>query len=447
MTDIPVASPATEAPETSPHGHCENCDAVLHGHYCHDCGQSTHSPVRHVGHAIEEVFESFWHLDGRVFRTLRDLMVPGRAALEYLAGHRARYIPPLRMFVILSVLTFFIGRIMIHIEDEPVVVDAGKESVALAKLDTVEAVEKRRDEMLAEIRKAREEAAADGAALPGVDVVLITAETRIRGEAANRIGQLQRAERRARAKAGAAGDAPPAEAGAPNGAEAATTPAADPATPADAAAATATADAGATEDADAGEDGEFDGPLFAADSEAWKVDENTVNIKSLPAPANAWLNRKFAHMVANFERLEGRPDLYLQAFLGSVPSALFVLVPLFALLLKVAYLFKRRLYLEHLAIALYSHCFLLVSLTVMFLLIGLGDAVATSLPWLSTLTGIAWVLILLWMPVYLLLMQKRVYGQGWPMTLLKYLVIGSIYFWMLTLTATFMFLATMAKTV
>ena len=35
---------------------------------------------------------------------------------------------------------------------------------------------------------------------------------------------------------------------------------------------------------------------------------------------------------------------------------------------------------------------------------------------------------LLWaMPVYLLLMQKRVYGQGWVMTLLKYGVLGTCY--------------------
>ncbi|MGH8027478.1 MAG: DUF3667 domain-containing protein, partial [Pseudoxanthomonas sp.] len=52
--------------------HCENCHAPLQGEFCHQCGQSIHNPVRHAGHAIEEVFESFWHLDGRVFRTLRD---------------------------------------------------------------------------------------------------------------------------------------------------------------------------------------------------------------------------------------------------------------------------------------------------------------------------------------------------------------------------------------
>ncbi|MHB8912839.1 MAG: hypothetical protein ACYC42_09380 [Lysobacter sp.] len=26
-----------------------------------------------------------------------------------------------------------------------------------------------------------------------------------------------------------------------------------------------------------------------------------------------------------------------------------------------------------------------------------------------------------WLPLYLLLMQKRVYAQGWPMTVFKYL--------------------------
>lgn len=89
--------------------HCENCAAALHGEFCHACGQSIHNPIRHLGHAIEEFFEAFRHLDGRLFRTLRDLWTPGRVAINYLAGHRARYIAPLRLFVVTSVLTFFVG--------------------------------------------------------------------------------------------------------------------------------------------------------------------------------------------------------------------------------------------------------------------------------------------------------------------------------------------------
>jgi hypothetical protein len=101
----------------SAHAACENCDTALHGHYCHRCGQSAHNPLKHVGHAIEEVFESFWHLDGRIFRTLRDLWVPGRIALNYLKGRRVGYVQPLRLFVILTLFTFFIGKLFVHVDD------------------------------------------------------------------------------------------------------------------------------------------------------------------------------------------------------------------------------------------------------------------------------------------------------------------------------------------
>jgi hypothetical protein len=50
-----------------------------------------------------------------------------------------------------------------------------------------------------------------------------------------------------------------------------------------------------------------------------------------------------------------------------------------------------------------------------------------ALPVLSTATGWAEALLFIWMPVYLLLMQKRIYGQGWIMTTLKYLVLGLCY--------------------
>lgn len=41
-----------------------------------------------------------------------------------------------------------------------------------------------------------------------------------------------------------------------------------------------------------------------------------------------------------------------------MPTALFILMPVFALLLKLAYLGSGRLSLEHLVVALYSHAFL-----------------------------------------------------------------------------------------
>ena len=45
------------------------------------------------------------------------------------------------------------------------------------------------------------------------------------------------------------------------------------------------------------------------------------------------------------------------------------------------------------------------------------------------------------MPVYLLIMQKRVYRQGWIMTLFKYWVLGSCYLVLIGFGASFAFLA------
>lgn len=57
---------------------------------------------------MADVFESFWHVDGRIFRSLRDLLVPGRIARAYRGGHPRALHPAVAAVVVLSVITFFI---------------------------------------------------------------------------------------------------------------------------------------------------------------------------------------------------------------------------------------------------------------------------------------------------------------------------------------------------
>jgi len=123
-----------------------------------------------------------------------------------------------------------------------------------------------------------------------------------------------------------------------------------------------------------------------------------------------------------------------------VPSTLFVLMPIFALMLKIMYALKRRLYMEHLIVALHSHAFLCLSLLLMFLVMAAQDAVA---PRAHGLFHLAEVALWIWMPTYLLIMQKRVYGQGWTMTVLKYCILGFCYFVLLSLGAAFTLLASL----
>lgn len=136
---------------------------------------------------------------------------------------------------------------------------------------------------------------------------------------------------------------------------------------------------------------------------------------------------------------EGSADSWVQAMMAAAPSALFLLVPVFALLLRIAYLFTGRVYLEHLVVALYSHIFLLIMLTLAFVLSAANSWVASTAG--SLVLRACSAAVMVWMPLYLLLMQKRVYGQAWWLTLLKYLVVGTIYFMMLLVATMLVFLA------
>src|SRR5437660_1034015 len=82
---------------TAPPGtNCSNCEAVLQGPYCHVCGQLAENFHRSLSHLIQEVFESIFEFDGRIWNTLpRLILKPGQLTRDYLDGRRAFQIPPL----------------------------------------------------------------------------------------------------------------------------------------------------------------------------------------------------------------------------------------------------------------------------------------------------------------------------------------------------------------
>lgn len=86
---------------------CTNCGGAA-SDYCSRCGER--QPGHHdlsVKHFAHDVVHEFVHLDSKLFRTLRDIVVrPGFLTEEYFAGRKSRYIPPLRLFLTLFALQF-----------------------------------------------------------------------------------------------------------------------------------------------------------------------------------------------------------------------------------------------------------------------------------------------------------------------------------------------------
>ena len=100
--------PLATAPAPAPPS-CLNCDAPLLGRFCADCGQRALPPRPTLRELAAEAWGEFVNLDGKVLATLRLLVAqPGRLTVEAVAGRRARYVGPLRLYLLCSLACFFV---------------------------------------------------------------------------------------------------------------------------------------------------------------------------------------------------------------------------------------------------------------------------------------------------------------------------------------------------
>ena len=388
-----TSEPTAKASPSSP-ADCSNCGTPLLGPHCYACGQPINGLVRHFSHIIGDFLDTVFALDSRILRTLAPLLLrPGFLTQEYLAGRRVRYVSPVRLFVFLCLIAFFVAQLSTDwsvggSDSADGTTPASVMNGDMERAQTVEEVERIRAEALANLEESRKESAN----VPGLDGALSGVEQIVNQSARLRIAELQ-------------GKAPPT------------------AVPAE-----------SDESRESGISG------LVGD---WDPEADPVDIEGLPDSTNAWFTYKFAHMAENIKRIEKDPNLFKDALFGAIPSTLFVLLPIFTLLLSLLYLFKRRLYMEHMIVALHSHAFLSLAMLLTLLTMDLQPWAAAKLPLLGGLLDILFVVLVAWMPIYLLLMQKRVYGQGWPMTLVKFFILGNAYFLLLSVGAVITVLASL----
>ncbi len=98
---------SAHAPHSAGRTHCQNCAAPLQGPFCHQCGQHDIDLHRSFGHVFMEALESFLHFDGKFFTDTRDLLFrPGVVTRDFNEGRRARHVPPLRLYIFVSLVFF-----------------------------------------------------------------------------------------------------------------------------------------------------------------------------------------------------------------------------------------------------------------------------------------------------------------------------------------------------
>ena len=390
---------------------CLNCDAELPGPFCPACGQRAERLRQPVHLFLRDAVGELFGLDGRVWRTLGTLLVkPGTLTLAYLQGRRRRYLTPLRVYLV-ATLTFFVLLSVLDPADawlrNTVYMRNGEPADTLvqvrdltqafdAELARVDSLRERRASIDSEAQRNRLREAATQA----IDSVTAAArsgqsvgEVGLSGDAhTERIDDTIEAmldslsvpseedELRLRVERGIVGVLPPDS---------------------------------------------LVRPLDIDAAASQVVPDVSLDVAdSMPG----WLRRTQA--VEQFSEARTSRDatnasrVLVRNAIGQIPTVFFILLPLYALLLKVLYVRRDWFYAEHLVFALHVHAYT-------FLIGAAVLVVASSGGWGAGVTAF-YIVAGLSIPAYFLIAQKRVYGQSWPKTIAKAVVLGPSYAFLLT---------------
>jgi hypothetical protein len=341
--------------QRQPLTHCENCGAQLQGHWCARCGQPAIDYRRSFRHVIADLLDEFLSWDSKFFATIGLLVVrPWKLTNQFLAGHRVRYVHPLRLYLLASILFFF----AVNYGARDLRFEPGKLSP------------KDRAELEADLKKAD---------LPPA--------------AREELEALLR-------------ESSPSPASSPQ----TTAPSPSPAPKTD------------KQKQEFGKVGER--PFVVFDQ-----------AKST-TPFERWIEARAKEKMGEHGTKMG---LFISTLFSNLPYMMLCCIPLFALVLKILYLRRHIFYIDHLIYALHIHTFAYTGIMLIVLAtIGLNRVVPGPIA--------GWIIALLWMAfvVQILLSIRRVYRQGWFISIFKFLFGGFVYLIVLVLALAATFFVTVA---
>jgi hypothetical protein len=84
---------------------CKNCATSYNGHYCPQCGQSSHTDKITLHYLLHDIPHSVFHIDKGFFYTLKWMFKnPGLAIREFLAGKRVKHFRPVAYVLLMSTI-------------------------------------------------------------------------------------------------------------------------------------------------------------------------------------------------------------------------------------------------------------------------------------------------------------------------------------------------------
>ena len=384
---------------------CLNCGARLPGRFCPDCGQRA-QPLRTPLHRfIAQNVAELFGLDHRVWKTFGALVFkPGTLTRAYLSGRRETYLRPLRIYLTTTVLFFLLLSTLDPVgrARDTIFVDRdSNDSLTVAAMrsqvdSTLAAGFAWMDDDRAELDSVRARVdsltAARDSIPPDDDDARIALQDHLDAEVEEvdeRVEELREDSleyvdrlRRERITRAVLAELPP--------------------------------DSVVVTDLIRGPANlafRDSASIFDPDTDEWLLQSEAVQDISA-APTDAERSAALAR--------------FLRSAIGFVPSVMFVILPVFALILKVLYVRRDYHFSEHLVFGLHTHAFAFAAFTAMALVIWAGSETEAGSP---VNVALKWTLfgLMASVPLYFFAAQKRVYAQGWVKTALKASVLAVTY--------------------
>src|SRR3954471_25064559 len=115
--------------------HCENCGAPLAGEFCAQCGQHAIDYRRSIFRVLLDAADSFLNWDTKFLHSMNQLLIrPWHLTNDFNAGRRARYVHPLRLYLIASIVFFLLARAINWDSDGPIQLTAQDRTELVASL-------------------------------------------------------------------------------------------------------------------------------------------------------------------------------------------------------------------------------------------------------------------------------------------------------------------------
>lgn len=371
---------------------CLNCGHHVEEHYCTHCGQENIEVKEDALHMIIHAVSDYFHFEHKFFATLSPLLTkPGELTKKYVTGKRVSYLHPIKLYIFVSIL-FFLFVAVVKVDKKK---DKSEETLTSMSLDTTSL-----DASTAEQLKSVEQALRFVPATNGLR------DSLIREAKAEILKDAKKSERLRDSLL-------------PNTKEEAST---------------------AAKSTSSREKKRRNGWNFANDlsNKDTSVVQYEQRQAALPeGQRDGFIKHYLVKRTIELNNLENPTEKFIESVLHNLPKGMFILLPLFALILKLVYINKKRYYFEHLIYSFHVHTAIFLSILLTMLLSWIFKFVYNLEAWLSFLCFI----YVVW---YIYRSLRTFYGSTRWITVLKMCFLSFSYLFALIFSLLILFTVSLA---